>query len=225
MPSSTGDAGLRAALALLAVTLLLGACGTDSDDVSGSAAPTAEAVASEAFPPNDFVELAEIFNPMVEPLGLRLTRGALIDRSDNGYQESDEGTHLALYVEPIDEGEWATEDYVAGVYDLTAIVTPYVFETWSEVESYDICQEPPNSEDASPEPFPETQIEITRAFDASFDWDTGNIVSLLAAEIGDDGARVVVGRSVRDHPDYRVALEEAQALAAGELEIPTTTAG
>lgn len=213
-----------AASLLLVLVLVTGACGGDRDDTSNSTSPTSDdETPSEPFPPNDVDELASVFDPMLEPMGLHLTRGALIDRSSGGYQESDEGAHLALYVEPLDDAEWTTEDYVAGLYDVTALVTPYVFDTWSGLETYDICQEPPDAEDPSEEPFPETQIEVDRAFSDDFDWEGGNIVSFLLADITDDDARIVVGRDVRDHPDYRVALDEARALAAGELDVTGTT--
>jgi len=224
-PTRTG----RTAIVLLLLgSLALASCGSDQGD-SGSAAPAATtadgSTPREAYPPNDYEALAAIYDPMLEPQGLHLTRGALIDRSDGGYQESDEGNHLALYVEPIDETTFTTEDYVAGVYDLTALISPYTFERWSELDSYDICQEPPNGEDDRPEPFPATQIELDRAFAESFAWETNNLVSLLAAVDAADGARITVGKAVADNPDYKIALEEARttASASSSSSGPTTT--
>jgi hypothetical protein len=208
---------LVATVVLVVGALALVACGADQGD-SESSAPVATnaggAVPQESYPPNDYEALATIYDPMLEPMGLHLTRGALIDRSDNGYQESDEGNHLALYVEPIDDTGFTTEDYVAGLYDVTALITPYTFERWSEIDSYDICQEPPNTEDDRPEPFPETQIELDRTFGESFPWETGNLVSLLAAVDASDGAQITVSKPVRENADYKVALDEARTTAS-----------
>ena len=80
----------------LAITaLLLVACG--SDEV-GRAPATSTSAAFDVtpYPPSDFDELAAIFEPQIADMGLRLTRGGLIDRSGGGYRESDTGQHLAL---------------------------------------------------------------------------------------------------------------------------------
>jgi hypothetical protein len=59
------------------------------------------AAAPDRYPPNNVLELKEMFDPQLEPLGLRLTRGALIERATDTYSPSSKGNHLALYVEPI----------------------------------------------------------------------------------------------------------------------------
>jgi hypothetical protein len=209
----------RAAVAFVAVAALiplgLAGCGDDSSDTAApppTGAPDAT-IATEEFPPNDFEELAAVFDPMLEPMGLVLTRGALIDRTDGGYERSDTGTHLALYVEPIDEASYTLDDYVIGVYDVTALVTPYVFERWTEIESYDICQEPPNAEDPSAEPFPVSQVEIDRASSDAFDWDGGDLEALLAASKEGGGVRVVTSRELREHPEFVLADDAARGAA------------
>jgi hypothetical protein len=144
-------------------------------------------------------------------MGLVLTRGALIDRADNGYEVSDEGRHLALYAEPIDDGDYDADAAAANFYDLTAEFTPYVFERWSELDTFDICQEPPTSVDDRPEPFPDTQIDITRSASDSFDWENGDLTDLLTLDLEDPDVRTVIGERVREAPTYTAAYEAAQA--------------
>ena len=63
---------------------------------------------------------------------------------------------------PAADEAYAEADYIDGIWDLTALFTPLVFETWSGLASYDICQEPPASVDPGYEPFPMTQVELSR---------------------------------------------------------------
>ncbi|HUF85625.1 MAG TPA: hypothetical protein VMQ81_13660, partial [Acidimicrobiia bacterium] len=79
------------ALVPLLVTVALSGAACASDDEERS------------LPPNDFEQLADIFDPKLEPLGLKLTRGALIDTAEGRYRPSDTGRHLAVYVEPTGE--------------------------------------------------------------------------------------------------------------------------
>ncbi|MGH9027177.1 MAG: hypothetical protein ACRDWD_13835, partial [Acidimicrobiia bacterium] len=139
----------RVALILVASALgaLVVACGDDSEPESMPR------------PPNDFEELAAIFDPMVEPMGLEVTRGSLVDI--DSYDESDTGNHLALYVEPT--GEYSQADYVNGITQLTNLLTPMIFDRYSALDSYDICQEPPPDEDDQAAPPPVTQFHATRA--------------------------------------------------------------
>jgi hypothetical protein len=125
------------------------ACGDDSDEVE----PTPR-------PENDFEALAEIFDPIVEPMGLELTRGSLVDL-EGTYEESDTGNHMALYVEPIND-DYTTEDYVNAISELTNELTSMIFEQYTAIDSYDICQEPPPDENDDEAPPPVTQVFITR---------------------------------------------------------------
>jgi hypothetical protein len=139
----------RASLLLVAVALgaLVVGCGDDGEPESTPR------------PPNDVDELAAILDPMLEPLGLELTRGSLVDLET--YDESDTGNHLALYVEPT--SKYSNADYVNGVTELTNLLTPLVFERWTALESYDICQEPRPAEARAQIPPPVTQFAATRA--------------------------------------------------------------
>jgi hypothetical protein len=123
-------------------------CGDDGNEVE----PTER-------PENDLEALAEIFDPVVEPMGLVVTRGSLVDL-EGTYDEADDGNHLALYVEPT--RDYTTEDYVDGIAELTNLLTPMIFENYTEIDSYDICQEPAPEDDDQAAPPPITQVFVTR---------------------------------------------------------------
>ena len=67
------------AAVVVALVALSVACGSDSGGSSGGSPSASGDEAAAALPPNDVSQLAEILDPLVEPLGLRLTRGALVD--------------------------------------------------------------------------------------------------------------------------------------------------
>jgi hypothetical protein len=169
-------------------------------------------------PPNDVAQLKAIFDPLVEPYGLHLTRGALIDLSD-GYVPSDTGTHLALYVEPTDDEAYTEADYIDGIWDLTALVTPLVFDTWSGLATYDICQEPRQSDDPAYEPFPVTQVELSREAAEGYDFETGDLPSLVNYLLSTKGTRLLVGPDLKDTEAYQAVLEES----GYDLGVPSTS--
>lgn len=204
----------RPVLLTAAVLLLLGpaaACGDDEGD--GATADSVDAQTSgDDFPPNDVDALAEVYDPMFEDDGLVLTRGALIDRSDGGYETSDTGTHLALYVEPT--GEQTDEEYLDLLVDTTARVTPQVFSEWGSVETYDICQEPLPEVDDREEPVPVTQVEITREAAADIDFEALDLAELLAianTEV-DPPVRVYVDPTLKELPAWQAAVDEAEQI-------------
>jgi hypothetical protein len=153
-------------------------------------------------PPNDVDELAAIFDPMVEPLGLKVTRGSLVDL--NSYDESDTGNHLALYVEPT--GEYSEAEYVDGITELTNMLTPMVFERWTAIDSYDICQEPPPDEDDQAAPPPVTQFHATRVQADAIDFPvTLEELRALYAERPPAIERLYVDQELTKSPEWRAA--------------------
>lgn len=215
---------LRARRALAAVTVasaLLGVtvgCSSDAGDPQATATTRpAPANGLPAFdpeqqlPPNDIGSLRHLYDPVLEPMGLRLTRGALVDTSNDQYTPSNDGTHLALYVEPT--GDYSDEQYVTGFWDVTALITPDVFARWPGLQSYDICQEPLPSVDDRPEPFPVTQVNITRQAADTVDWAGGDLVDLLVVARTDPDTQVVVSRTIRQHPAYQAADAAAKTKA------------
>ena len=173
--------------------LVIGAACSDSSE------PTAD----EHLPPNDFDELAQMFDEELEPLGLRLTRGALVDTSD-GYEESDAGRHLAVYVEPT--GEYATADYVDGIVPSAQVFLPEVFARWDRLETLDVCQEPLPGADDRKEPPPVTQLYASREEAAEIDWTTVDLGQLVAAaEPARRDFRLYVSPTVRSDPSFTAA--------------------
>src|SRR5688572_15029469 len=108
----------RLALVLPALVLTAVVVGACADDNASSK--------RETLPPNDKDDLAEIFDPELEELGLRLTRGGL-QRQTGGYD--DRARHLALYAEPT--APFTTADYAAAVVPSARVFLPQVFERWA----------------------------------------------------------------------------------------------
>lgn len=211
------------ATTVVITALVLSGCGADSSDSAD--AGDATVATGEALPPSDFAELEAIFDPMLETLGLTLTRGALIDRSDNGYETADDGRHLALYAAPVDEDAFTPEVSLTTFYDVTALLAPYVFDQWSDLESFDICQEPPDGVDDRPEPFPETQIDLHRAAAEAFDWENGDLADLLYLDLSDVDVRTVFGERTRDDEMYVAAYDTAQQRVVADVTTTVASAG
>jgi hypothetical protein len=152
---------------LLAAAAFAGAaCGSDGTE-------------ERSLPPNDLEQLADVFDAELEPLGLKLTRGALIDTSNGRYRPSDTGRHLAVYVEPT--GEYTTAEYAKGIVPSAQVFLPEVFERWDLLETFDVCQEPLPVVDDRKEPPPVTQLFLSRAEAGEFDWKDVTLAELLAA--------------------------------------------
>ena len=142
----------------------------------GVLAPAAGA-APPNLPPADVKALTKEFKAKLEPYGLRITRGLL--QNPSTYKPDPEGTHLALYVEP-KSAQYSTADYVKNFAKLTHEFVPMVFNRWSGLQSFDICQEPLN--DTREAPPPVTQIFLTRAaLDRVANWKKASLTEVLAA--------------------------------------------
>ncbi|WP_334145119.1 hypothetical protein [Rhabdothermincola sp.] len=220
---------LRAVAVAAAVGLaaLAGGCGEDGDS-AGTASTTIPAGAaallppidgSQPLPPDDVAALRRLYDPALATMGLRLTRAQLIDLSKGSYTPSPTGTHLAMYVEPV--GEYTDEQYVQGFWDLAALITPDVFARWSELQSYDICQEPMPSVNDDPEPFPITQVNITREAAAAIDWQHGSLTDLVRAARTDSDVKLVVSRAIRQSPAYKAAIEATEPATATTSTVTT----
>ncbi len=198
------------------VVCLAAACGPG--DAGDQAPPTAEQLVGR--PPAALADLAVALSAVLEPDGLVLTRGPLIDRADGQYEISATGTHLALYVQP--PIGFTDEQYIAGLRTLTMASADLVFSTWPAVDSFDICQEPPQAEDDREEPAVYTQVDMTRALWASLPDDV-DLPGLLARSFEDgSGLRMSAKSRLQDHPDLAVPVEEAKRRAgAGDPDVPT----
>ena len=200
---------------VLVVVLAMGtaACG-DDDGAEGvpqtvDPASTTTEPSAGSLPPPEAADLEPIYGEALADLGLRLTpRGGLIDRSDGGYVASPTGRHLALYVEPLDERTVA--EYIDGIRDV-AVVFADVFERWPALETYDVCQEPPDPNgDQGPEPLPVTQIELTREEAEAIEWDSVSVVDLVRGSLASPRElKLRVSAELADDPAYEAIVEEA----------------
>ena len=143
-----------------------------------TAVPTSPtSAAGTDLPPPTLAALQRQFDPQVKALGLRVSRGLL--QSLETYQQDAQGTHLALYVEPIKPG-YTNAQYLKNFTKLTHLLVPAVFEKWKGLESFDICQEPVDDPRAVPPPV--TQIFVQRdALDRVGRWRRANLTQLLKA--------------------------------------------
>jgi hypothetical protein len=191
----------RIAAVLVLVTCSLLGC-SDSDD-DGEAASASPSTSQEDFggdlPPASFEELEAIFAPLYDEVGMRLTRASMV--------ELDGGPHLQLYVEP--PGAFTTEQYVENIIPTTAAVVPFIFDTWPELASFDVCQEPPPGVDDSVAPEQVTVVALTREQAAELDWPTPDLHELISAVEGDEFGEVRGNDDVEASPAYRAARAEA----------------
>lgn len=195
-------AGIVAIAAAVAAAVLLVAGPLTDGSTSGDGA-------GSRLPPSGRRALTALFREELEPFGLRITRAVL--QSLETYERDPRGTHLALYVEPISDS-YTDAQYIENFTELTRTFVPDVFERWSGLESFDICQEPLGDDRESPPPV--TQIFVHRdALDRVARWRSASLVDLLAASPSvprtSAGYYVYFAPDVRDEPQ----LEEAAARA------------
>jgi hypothetical protein len=133
---------------------------------------------SQRLPPNDKAAIERVFRSELDRLGLRLTRGALVDLKSG--RPTSKGTHLAVYVEPV--GPYSADDYVGSIVAVTKVFAPRSFDTWSGLVSFDVCQEPLPSVDTRREPPPKTKVDMTRNASDKVDWDDLDLSQLLIDE-------------------------------------------
>ena len=207
---------------LLAAVLAAGvaACG-DDDGAEGEPIPpsdgsTTTTVDPATLPPSQALALEPIYADALADVGMQLTdRGGTIDRRGGGYVASPTGTHLALYVEPIDEGR-SLDEYYDGIVDV-AVVFSDLFDRWPGLETYDVCQEPTDPDGTQgPEPLPVTQIELSRAQSEAIDWESVTVEDLVRASRADPPElKLRVSAEMAAHPPY------AALVAGDESNTPT----
>jgi hypothetical protein len=206
---------LAAGLALaIALAIALGV-------LTGGTRAAPAAAGESSLPPSARKDLVAIFDKKVKRLGLRVTRAALV----NPAQERDaEGTHLAIYVEPT--GDYTDDDYLDGTVDVTKVFLPYVFERWSALKSFDVCQEPSPAVDDRPTPSPETQVYASRAGNKLVDWKTVDVATMISTsrrEAAAAGSQRPVRFSVfvAKHLQITPAYQQAAGTAATTPASPT----
>jgi hypothetical protein len=175
-------------------------------------------------PPYTRDELAELFDPALEKLGLRTTRASLQDLED--YRQSPTGTHLAYYVEPIETEGIDDAFYLDRIASTTKIFLPKVFKKWSDLEGFDICLEP--VEIPTPSPPPVTQLQVDRETAKDIKWRRADLAELVgeaaerstgATESGDrESFFLYISPRLRDAKQLQDAREDA-----GLPAVTTTT--
>lgn len=199
----------------IAVTVLAAACGDGTADSTTppsssstvapttttlSGQPTTTTAAPEFLPPHTSDAVVALFGDLVEPLGFRVTRGSLVDLTS--YRASPEGRHLAVYVAPVTE--YSPADHAEAFMPLARLFMPMVFERWTGLESFDICQEP-HSWPGDGTPPAVTLFDIDRATAESLDWATVTLGDLLALADGHDHLRVTATAEVAASDPWRLA--------------------
>jgi hypothetical protein len=177
------------------------ACSTGSGhDTSTSVSP---------LPPNDKAAIERTFAPQLDRLGVRLTRGALIDVQTG--KPSARGTHLAVYVEPT--GSYTADDYARRIVGVLRVFVPRAFESWTGLRSLDVCQEPLPSVDPQPEPPPKTKVTLNRDAFRKVRWDNLDLARLLtdATRLGPRALSVYAEAEVQTTGFYEDAAVRAHA--------------
>ena len=190
----------RPLLLLAVVALGLAACGDDAADEAPAAASR----------PADLDDVRAVFADDLADLGLQLTdRGGVLER--DGYVESTTGTHLALYVEPIDE--YSDDQYAEGILTTARLLGPEILRRWDALESFDVCQEQPGTTtvDGEPDLAPHTQLDMTRAQVEALDWDTLTLAELLAvaSDQAGEGIRLYVADAIQASATFTDARTDA----------------
>jgi hypothetical protein len=158
----------RSAAALVAV-IAFAACGRGSSP-SAKAGVDLETKA-------DFVRA---YGEQVVRLGVRITRaGRVASAGSDEYVRH--GAHVAIYVEPVGGAE--PEAYIDRMVPLAKLLVPSVLRRLPDVESMDVCQEPPSSVDDSDEPPPEVALLVYRRKLGDLDWDALDARALVALNL------------------------------------------
>ncbi len=197
--------------------------------VAVAMAPAAPAQ-SGSLPPHTREELAAIFDPALKKLGLVTTRAGLQDLET--YRFTEDGTHLAIYVEPIETEGVDADFYLDRIASSARVFLPKVYERWPGLESFDVCIEP--VEIPSPTPPPVTQIFVTDDTYRSIKWkkaDLSTLVKRAAKESkgsSESGNRetffLYISPRLQDAKAYTDAREDAGLPPVEERSTPTTTA-
>jgi hypothetical protein len=177
----------------------------------GCSSGSGDGNSAKALPPNDKAAIERVFAPELKRLGVRLTRGALVDLKTG--KPSATGTHLAVYVEPT--GDFTPEDYARGTVRTLRAFLPAAFERWGGLTSFDLCQEPLPATDTRPEPPPITKVDLTKAASRKVRWNALDLTRLLrdAKRLGPRALSVYAKPDVRLTSFFQDATVKANASA------------
>ena len=203
---------LRVTVIGVLMGVVAAACSSGSGDGNSNA---------HALPPNDKAAIERAFAPALERLGVRLTRGALVDLKTG--KPSPNGKHLAVYVEPT--GNYTSEDYARSTVATLRAFIPAAFERWGGLTSFDLCQEPLPATDARPEPPPVTKVDLTKAASRKVHWDDLDLTRLLrdANRLGSRALSVYAKPDVRLTGFYQDAAQKAKTADTADGSSPAPT--
>jgi hypothetical protein len=155
-------------------------------------------------PPEDEAALARTVQPYLEPLGLEFSYG--------GLEDFPAGKHLALYVEPV--GPTTDAQYLERLVASTATLAPVLFDTYPDLNSFDICQEPvPTGPDDPDRPKPRTVVVLGRRQASTVgEWSAATLADLIAAARVGRGGAVTVDDAIAQLPAYIEAVAEADRI-------------
>lgn len=179
-----------------------------STSAPAATAPSPSTTATTAaahLPPHTLQGLAPILDPLVEPLGFRITRGSLISLTT--YNPTPDGTHLALYVVPLEDA--GPDQYAERIVPLAAALLPFVFEAWPGLESFDVCQEPFGWE-APGTPPSLTILDLDRYPAEQIDWTTVDLPGLIRASSDSSAITLTASEEIRDGAVWQAAEESAR---------------
>ena len=207
----------RILLTALAVVALTACAGVSADTTTTSAVVSTSDVANqttttsvaadttttepEFLPPHLDADVVALFDPIVQPYGFRVTRGSLVDLAS--YQASPDGRHLAVYVAPL--SDFTPDEHAEAFVTLARIFLPSVFERWSGLESFDICQEPHLWPEGQPPAV--TLFDIDRDSAEEIDWDTVTLGELIDLSEDHPHVRVIANADVAASAPWREAIE------------------
>ncbi len=187
----------RCATVATVVIVTLVTCSPGDDNVSPSSDP----------PPRSKAALVREFGPGVERLGLRITRAGLFELA-GATDYTEKGRHLAVYVEPL--GSADIESYVATVDRLAKVFLPEVFDRLPQIDTFDVCQEPPPGVDDREEPRVFTRLLIKRSEVAAIDWETIDARGMLAAALrAPTSINFALAPEVESSPAWQRIVNEA----------------
>jgi len=166
-------------------------------------------------PPHERDDIAEIFDPALKKLGLRMTRASLQDLES--YRSSPTGTHLATYVEPINPDGVDDDFYLERIVETARVFLPRVFKEWSDLEGFDVCLEPVDI--PTPVPPPVSQVQVDRKTAKTIKWRRADLADLMKeaadrSEGGDqsgdrDSFFLYISPRLRDAPSFEAARQDA----------------
>lgn len=200
---------------ILPLVVVVASCGGSASDTTSAVAPTSSTATStsttapadttttvepEFLPAHTDEAVIALFSDLVEPLGFRVTRGSLVDLS--AYRSSPDGRHLAVYVASLEE--YSPDEHAEAFMPLARLFLPMVFDRWTGLESFDICQEP-HSWPGGGTPPAVTLFDIDRATAEGLDWDTVTLGDLIDLAAGHPHLRVTANPAVAASDPWRLA--------------------